>query len=62
MRCVADVTYYAALPFVMSYDGPAPRDGVECTSASAAIMRAETLSRVDGNVGAIAFRRTGDPS
>jgi hypothetical protein len=59
---MADVTYYVALPFVMSEDGPAPRQGVECTSANAAIMRAETLSRIDGNIGAVAFSRTGDPS
>ena len=42
---MADVTYYVALPFVMSDDGAAPREGVECTSAIAAIMRAEVLSR-----------------
>jgi hypothetical protein len=59
---MADVTYYVALPFVMSDDGPAPREGVECTSASAAIVRAETLSRIDGNIGAGAFSRTGDPA
>jgi hypothetical protein len=57
---MADVTYYVALPFVMSDDGPAPRDGIECTSARAAIMRAETLLRIDGNIGAVAFSRTGD--
>ena len=46
----------------MSDDGPAPRDGVECTSATAAMMRAETLARIDGNIGAVAFSRTGDPA
>jgi hypothetical protein len=59
---MADVTYYVALPFVMSDQGLAPREGVECTSADAAIMRAAALSRKDGNTGAIAFSRTGDPS
>ena len=59
---MADVTYYVALPFVMSDDGPAPREGVECTSASAAIVRAEVLSRKEENIGAVAFSRTGDPS
>lgn len=59
---MADVTYYVALPFVMSDDGPAPREGVECTSASAAIVRAEALSRKEENIGAVAFSRTGDPS
>ena len=59
---MADVTYYVALPFVMSDRGPAPHESVECTSADAAIMRASALSRKDGNIGAVAFSRTGDPS
>jgi hypothetical protein len=59
---MADVTYYVALPFVMSEDGPAPREGVECMSASAAIVRAEILSRKKENIGAVAFSRTGDPA
>jgi hypothetical protein len=46
----------------MSDVGPAPSAGVECTSADAAIMRASALSREDGNIGAVAFSRTGDPS
>ena len=25
-------------------------------------MRAETLARIDGNIGAVAFSRTGDPA
>jgi hypothetical protein len=56
-----DVTYYVALPFGTGEDGPEPREAVECTSASAAIMRAERLARTEGNVGAVAFSRTGDP-
>ena len=59
---MVDVTYYVALPFVMSDQGLAPHEGMECTSAEAAIMRAAALSRKDGNIGAIAFSRTGDPS
>ena len=59
---MADVTYYVALPFVMSDDGPAPRDGVECTSAAAAIVRAEAFSRREEYIGAVAFSRTGDPA
>jgi hypothetical protein len=58
-----DVTYYVALPFVMSDDGPEPREAVECTSDTAAIMRAQSLSRKEGHIGAVAFiSRTGDPS
>jgi hypothetical protein len=58
---MADVTYYVALPFGAGDDGPEPREAVECTSASAAIMRAERLARTEGNIGAVAFSRTGDP-
>lgn len=58
---MADVTYYVALPFVAGDDGPEPREAVECTSASAAIVRAERLARTEGHIGAVAFSRTGDP-
>ncbi len=58
---MADVTYYVALPFTAADDGIAPGEAVECQSSSAGIRRAEALSRVAGNVGAIAFSRTGDP-
>ena len=34
----------------------------ECQSASAAIRRAEALSRIAENVGAVAFSRAGDPA
>ena len=57
-----DVTYYVALPFVPSEDGIAPGEAVECTSANAAVMRAEALSRKPGCAGALAFSRTGDPA
>lgn len=59
---MADVTYFVALPFIPSDDGAAPGEAVECTSAAAAITRAEGLSRKPGVVGAIAFSRTGDPA
>jgi hypothetical protein len=49
---MSEVTYYVALPF-------APPT-VECFSPSAAVMRAEVLSRKPGYVGAVAFSRTGD--
>jgi hypothetical protein len=51
---MADVTYYVALPFGAGDDGPEPREAVECTSASAAIMRAERLARTEGHIGAVA--------
>jgi hypothetical protein len=59
---MADVTYYVALPFTAADDGVAPGEAAECQSALAAIRRAEVLSRVAGNVGAVAFSRTGDPA
>ena len=54
-----DVTYYVALPFVPSDDGVAPGEAVECTSANAAVMRAEALSRKPGCAGALASSRSG---
>jgi hypothetical protein len=57
-----DVTYYVALPFVAADDGVAAGEAVECFNPNAAVMKAEALSRKPGIVGAVAFRRTGDPA
>jgi hypothetical protein len=38
-----------------------PGDAVECPNAATAILQAEVLSQAAGNVGAVAFSRTGDP-
>ena len=59
---MADVTYYVALPFTASEDASAPGEAAERQSAHAAVRKAEQLSRVTGNVGAVAFSRTGDPA
>ena len=59
---MAEVTYYVAMPFVAADDGPAPGEATECTSANAAVMRAESLARKPDYVGAVAFSRTGDPA
>jgi hypothetical protein len=56
------VTYYVALPFVQTDDGIAPGQAQECPSEASAITRAEALSRKEPNVGALAFKRTGDPN
>jgi hypothetical protein len=56
-----EVTYYVALRFVAS-DGIAPGEAVECFNPSAAVMRAEALSRKEGYLGAVAFSRSGDPA
>lgn len=58
---MTDVTYFVALPFVPSEDGVAPGEPVECSSANAAVIKAEMLSRKSGHAGAVAFSRSGDP-
>jgi hypothetical protein len=56
------VTYYVALPFLRTDDGIATGQAQEMPSASAAVRRAELMSRDPLNAGALAFRRTGDPN
>jgi hypothetical protein len=59
---MADVTYYVALPFIAIDDGIAAGEPTECLNLLAVVARAESLSRKQGNVGAVAFSRTGDPA
>ena len=56
------VTYYVALPFIRTEDGTAPGEAQECQGESAAIRRAEGMSRDPANAGAVAFKRAGDPN
>jgi hypothetical protein len=59
---MADVTYYVALPFLQDDTGsPVAGTAEECQSSSAALRRAEILSRTAGSIGAVAFSRSGDP-
>jgi hypothetical protein len=59
---MADVTYYVAMPFLQDEAGsPVAGAAEECQSSSAALRRAEVLSRTPGSIGAVAFRRSGDP-
>lgn len=58
---MASTTYYVALPFVASEDGPVPGEAVECQSSGSAKATARALSNNAQYVGAIAFQRTGDP-
>ena len=59
---MADVTYYVALPFLMTMDGsPVAGAAEECQSSAAALRRAEILSHGAGRIGAVAFSRSGDP-
>lgn len=57
---MANITYYAVLPFVRDEDGNlCPDEAVECQSPIAATTRARAL--VPLKAGAVAFSRTGDP-
>jgi hypothetical protein len=59
---MGDLTYYVAMPFLQDDNGsPVAGPAEECQSSSSALRRAELLSRAAGNIGAIAFSRTGDP-
>lgn len=59
---MTEVTYFVALPFVAADDGIAAGEPTECINPNAAVARAEALSRKQGNVGAVAFSRNGDPA
>ena len=56
------VTYYVALPFVPTEEGIAPGQAQEMPNEGSAVRQAEALSRKPENVGALAFKRTGEPN
>jgi hypothetical protein len=56
------VTYYVAVPFVATEEGSAAGQAQECPSEFSAIRYAEAMSQKTPNVGALAFKRTGDPN
>ena len=59
---MADLTYYVALPFLRDDTGTLVAGAAEeCQSSTTALRRAEMLSKAVGNIGAIAFSRSGDP-
>jgi hypothetical protein len=59
---MADITYYVAMPFLQDDTGTLVAGAAEeCQSPTTALRRAETLSRMAGNIGAVAFSRSGDP-
>jgi ABC-type uncharacterized transport system substrate-binding protein len=59
---MADVTYYVAMAFAQDDSGaPVAGTAEECQSPTSALRRAEALSRQPGNIGAVAFSRSGDP-
>ena len=56
------VTYFVALPFIETEDGMlAAGQAQECPSEGSAVRRAEALAAQPDHVGALAFRRSGDP-
>ena len=50
------------LPFVRTEEGVAPGQAQEMFNETAAIRRAEPMSRDPANAGALAFKRSGDPN
>jgi len=59
---MADITYYVAMSFLQDDTGTlVPGAAEECQTPASALRRAETLSRAAGNIGAVAFSRSGDP-
>jgi hypothetical protein len=56
------MVYYVAMPFIPMDHGLAPGQAVECPTESAAIRRAEAMSRHAAIAGTVAFSRSGDPS
>ena len=56
------VTYFVALPFVRTDEGIAAGKPQEMPNEPSAIRRAEAMSRQPDHVGALAFKRSGDPS
>jgi hypothetical protein len=59
---MAEITYYVAMPFLRDESGVLiAGNAEECQSSTTALRRAEMMSRLAGNSGAIAFSRSGDP-
>ncbi|MCW6506891.1 hypothetical protein M8523_02505 [Hyphomicrobiales bacterium BP6-180914] len=59
---MTNVTYYVVVPFLRDEDGMlSPGEAKEALNSEAARRRAQAVATATGNVGAIAFSRTGDP-
>src|SRR5262245_6761919 len=56
------LTYFVALPFLQTEEGIAAGQAVECPNEPSALRRAEGMARSPAYVGALAFKRTGDPA
>jgi hypothetical protein len=57
-----NVTYYVVVPFSRGDDGNlVPGEAKEAPNGELARRRAQAACTVSGNVGSVAFSRTGDP-
>ena len=58
---MAEITYFVVVPFQETENGLVADQGIQCPSERSAIAQARgAVSK--GAVGAIAFRRSGDPN
>ena len=58
---MAHITYFVVVPFKRTEDGLVAEQGIQCPSERSAIAQARgAVSK--GAIGAIAFKRSGDPA
>ena len=57
-----DVTYCVVVPFIRDEEGHVPGEAKEAPNGEAARRREAAVATAEGNVGAVAFSRTGDPN
>lgn len=58
---MAEVTYFVVVPFQETESGIVAEQGIQCPSERAAIAQARGAV-AKGAIGAIAFKRSGDPN
>lgn len=59
---MSEITYYVAMAFTQDPSGVLiAGTAEECQSSTMALLRAEMMSHLEGNIGAVAFSRSGDP-
>lgn len=58
---MAEITYFVVVPFQETENGLVADQGIQCPSERSAIAQARSAVS-KGAIGAIAFRRSGDPN
>ena len=58
---MAEITYFVVVPFQETESGLVVEQGIQCPSERSAIAQARSAVS-KGAIGAIAFRRSGDPN